>query len=69
LIINDIVPGKRAITPDAAFRLAKFFNTTPKLWINLQSHHSMWNTLQKRRKEYETIRPLGEVVLFININI
>ena len=60
--INEIILGKRSITPDTAFRLAKFFNTTPEFWINLQSHYDMWNTLQKRKKEYETIQPLNEVV-------
>jgi len=59
--INEIILGKRSITPDTAFRLAKFFNTTPEFWINLQSHYDMWNTLQVRKKEYETIKPLSEV--------
>jgi len=27
--VNEIITGKRAITPDTAFRLAKYFNTTP----------------------------------------
>ena len=59
--VNEIILGKRSITPDTAFRLAKFFNTTPEFWINLQSHYDMWNTLKKRKKEYDTIRPLSEV--------
>jgi addiction module HigA family antidote len=60
--INEIILGKRSITPDTAFRLAKFFNTTPEFWIGLQTNFDMWNTLQKRKKEYETIQPLkGEV--------
>ena len=37
--INEIVLGKRSITPDTAFRLAKFFNTTPEFWIGLQTVH------------------------------
>lgn len=56
--INEIVLGKRSITPDTAFRLAKFFNTTPEFWIRLQTNYDMWNTLQKRKQEYETINPL-----------
>ena len=60
--INEIILGKRSITPDTAFRLAKFFNTTPEFWINLQTNYDMWNTLQKRKKEYETIRPLKSKV-------
>jgi len=43
--INEIVLGKRSITPDTAFRLAIFFNTTPEFWIRLQTNYDMWNTL------------------------
>ena len=60
--INEIILGKRSITPDTAFRLAKFFNTTPQFWIGLQTNFDMWSTLQKREKEYESIRPLNSEV-------
>ena len=60
--VNEIILGKRSITPDTAFRLAKFFNTTPEFWIGLQTNFDMWNTLQKRMKEYETIQPLNNEV-------
>ena len=39
--INDIVQGKRAITPDTALRLAVYFNMTAEFWINLQSHYDL----------------------------
>jgi len=39
--INEIISGKRSITPDTAFRLAKFFNTTPEFWIGLQTNFDM----------------------------
>jgi len=39
--VNDIVQGKRAITPDTALRLAVYFNMTPEFWINLQSHYDL----------------------------
>lgn len=39
--VNDIVQGKRAITPDTALRLAVYFNVTPEFWINLQSHYDL----------------------------
>jgi addiction module HigA family antidote len=35
--IHDIVRERRAITPDTALRLARYFNTTAQFWINLQS--------------------------------
>lgn len=34
--INDIIHGRRSITPDTAFRLAIYFGTTPEFWLNLQ---------------------------------
>ena len=39
--VNDIVRGKRAITPDTALRLAVYFNMTPEFWMNLQSHYDL----------------------------
>lgn len=35
--INDIVHGRSAITAPVALRLAKYFKTTPELWMNLQA--------------------------------
>ncbi|MBD3852761.1 MAG: HigA family addiction module antidote protein [Acidobacteria bacterium] len=34
--INEIVHGKRSITADTALRLARFFGTTERFWLNLQ---------------------------------
>jgi addiction module HigA family antidote len=39
--INQIVLKKRAITVDTALRLAKYFGTTPELWLNLQSRYDL----------------------------
>jgi addiction module HigA family antidote len=35
--INDIVRERRAVTPDTALRLARYFGTTAQFWLNLQS--------------------------------
>jgi antitoxin HigA-1 len=35
--INDVVRERRAITPDTALRLARYFGTTAQFWLNLQS--------------------------------
>lgn len=56
--VNEIISGKRSITPDTAFRLAKFFNTTPNFWLNLQLHVDMWVTLQQHSREYERIESI-----------
>lgn len=39
--INDIVRERRAISPDTALRLARFFDTTPELWMNLQTSYDL----------------------------
>ncbi|MBP5673744.1 MAG: HigA family addiction module antidote protein [Lentisphaeria bacterium] len=39
--INEIVHGKRAITPDTAIRLSKFFGTTAKFWLGLQAEYDL----------------------------
>ena len=39
--INEIVRGQRAITVDTALRLARYFNTSPQFWLNLQSHYDL----------------------------
>ncbi|MCK5453531.1 MAG: HigA family addiction module antidote protein [Calditrichia bacterium] len=56
--INEIILGKRSITPDTAFRLSKCFNTTPDFWLNLQNNVDMWDTLQMHQKEYNNIHSL-----------
>ena len=39
--INEIVHGKRSITADTALRLAKFFGTTDRFWLNLQVRYDL----------------------------
>ena len=39
--VNEIVLGKRAITADTALRLARFFGTSPEVWMNLQTHYDL----------------------------
>lgn len=39
--INDIVRERRAVTPDTALRLARYFDTTPEFWLNLQTAYDL----------------------------
>ena len=39
--INEIVRGQRAITADTALRLARYFQTTERFWINLQTRYDL----------------------------
>ncbi len=39
--INEIVRGKRGITPETAWLFSEALNTTPEFWLNLQSVHDL----------------------------
>src|SRR5687768_8115894 len=39
--INEIVHGKRAITADTALRLARYFGTSERFWLNLQARYDL----------------------------
>jgi addiction module HigA family antidote len=56
--LSEIIRGRRAITPDTALRLARFFDTTPEFWLGLQTDVSLWDTLQTHAAEYEKIKPV-----------
>ena len=39
--IAEIVHGRRGITPDTALRLARYFNTSARFWLNLQAAYDL----------------------------
>lgn len=39
--INEIVQGKRSITPDTALRLSRFFGLSERFWVNLQARYDL----------------------------
>jgi len=39
--INEIVHGKRSVTPDTALRLSKFFALSERFWVNLQARYDL----------------------------
>ena len=39
--LGEIVRGRRGVTADTALRLARYFGTTPELWINLQTFYDL----------------------------
>ncbi|MGE0377869.1 MAG: HigA family addiction module antitoxin [Planctomycetaceae bacterium] len=39
--INEIVKGQRSITANTALRLARYFGTSDRFWLNLQAHHDL----------------------------
>lgn len=51
--ISEIVHGHRAITPDTAFRLARYFRTTPRFWMNLQTNYDLEKTEEELKERIE----------------
>lgn len=39
--VTEIVHGRRAVTPDTALRLARYFNTSARFWLNLQAAYDL----------------------------
>ena len=61
--INEIVQGKRSISADTALRLARYFGTTDRFWLNLQARYDLEiekDRLGKRLvKEVEVLKKAG----------
>ena len=49
--INEIAKEQRGITADTALRLARYFDTTPEFWINLQKHFELETTRRSVGKQ------------------
>ena len=55
--VNDIVNGRRGITPSTALRLAKFFDMSADFWMNLQLRWDLYFARQDEDKVLESIHP------------
>ena len=51
--INEIVLGKRAITPDTALRLSLFFGLSERFWMNLQTRYDLEVEKDKSQKRLQ----------------
>jgi antitoxin HigA-1 len=56
--INEIVHGQRRISADTALRLARFFGTSERFWINLQSRYDLEVERDRLGDSLDGIRPL-----------
>lgn len=57
--INEIVHGQRRISADTALRLARFFGTSERFWINLQTRYDLEVEKDRLGDALEGIRPLS----------
>jgi addiction module HigA family antidote len=60
--INEIVNGRRGITPSTALRLAKFFDMSADFWMNLQLRWDLYFAQQDENNVLERIQPYSPLV-------
>ena len=54
--INELVNGKRGVTPETAWLLAQAFDTSPEFWLNMQAAHDL-----TKSRPTKVVRPLLKV--------
>lgn len=60
--LNEIVRGKRAVTPDTALRLARVLGTSAEFWLGLQSDWDLWHALRSvDAAKLAQLQPLPEI--------
>lgn len=57
--INEIINGRRGITPSTALRLAKYFGVSPDFWMNLQLRWDLYFAQQYEKDDLKTIKPIS----------
>ena len=58
--VNDVIHGRRAMTPSTALRLARFFGNSPAFWVNAQLACDLYETQRREEHVLAEIRPAGE---------
>ena len=56
--VNEIINGRRGITPSTALRLAKYFGVSPDFWMNLQLRWDLYFTQRTEADNLKTIKPI-----------
>ena len=57
--INELVNGRRGITPSTALRLAKFLGMTPGFWLNLQARWDLYHVHRAEQADLAGIQPMA----------
>lgn len=54
--VNELVKGRRGVTPSTALRLAKYFGMSPGFWLNLQLRWDLYHARAAEAPELDKIR-------------
>jgi len=58
--VNDLINGRRGMTPNTALSLAKFFGNTPAFWMNLQLRWDLYFAQQEDQQVIDSIQTLHQ---------
>lgn len=58
--INEIINGRRGVTPSTALRLALFFGNSADFWMNIQQR---WDLYHARKTEYKILKVIKPAVI------
>ena len=56
--INELLRGRRSVSPEMALRLARLFGNTAEFWLNAQRAVDLWDALQNVKDDVARIKPL-----------
>jgi antitoxin HigA-1 len=59
--VNEIINGRRRITPSTALRLAKFFEVSPDFWMNIQLRWDLYYAELSEADHRKTIKPYSVI--------
>ncbi len=57
--INELLRGRRALTPEMALRLSRLFGNSPEFWLNAQRAVDLWDASHAIKDEVARIKPLS----------
>ncbi len=56
--VNELLRGRRAVSPEMALRLGRLFGNSPEFWLNAQRSVDLWDAARSTKGEIGRITPL-----------
>jgi addiction module HigA family antidote len=56
--VNELLQGRRAVSPGMALRLSRLFRNSPEFWLNAQRAVDLWDAARAIKTQVERIKPL-----------
>jgi addiction module HigA family antidote len=56
--VNELLRGRRAVSPEMALRLSRLFGNTAEFWLNAQRAVDLWDAIRNMGRRIEKISPL-----------